>query len=258
MLRLIDFVWSKEKNRLVKVKRHREVDNLEGTEEDKYVSDELLEEYIPNDFFRLSELDIKQLNKELPISRRNRDVSVELYLDFMEEYLNRIKLGRVPDRSYYVAAPDGFGKKVFVYQAIKEALRHDLTPTTLLDSHEMYSLLDSRNYTDFYATFDGVEMAFLTLGGAPSNTGMIVLKTALEYCERIGIPLMAISRFEPSKFHRVDVMTANYLGVKITRKGDFGKMQLAGFDSFGINKIVQDIRDREGIRGKNFSEMKKQ
>lgn len=255
---MVDYVWSKEKNRMVKIKRTKEIDNLEGTEEGKEVSDEILEEYIKNDFFRLSELDIRQLNRELPISRRNRDVTVELYLEFMENYLNRLKLGRVPDKSYYVAAPDGFGKKVFVYQAIKEALRHDMTPTSLLDSHELYSLLDSRDYTGFYEIFNGVDMAFITLGGAPSNTGMIVIKTALEYCERIGIPLMVISRFEPGKFHKVDVMTANYLGVKTTRKGDFGKMQLAGFDSFGINKIVQDIRDREGIKGKNFREMKKQ
>lgn len=243
---------------MVRVRKTKELDKLEGKEKSKELSDEILREYIDNDFFRLSELDTRQLSKELPISRRDRDVSVDVYLKFMEDYLNRIRLGRIPDKSYLVSAVDGFGKKVFVYQAIKDALRHGLRPSKLLDSHELYELLDSRKYTEFNEHFNDVDMAFITLGGAPSNTAIIVMKTALEYCERKGVPLLIISRFEPEMFHKIDIVTTTYIGVKASRKGDFGVMELAGFNGFNMSKIKDEIRNRSGVKGENFRKLKNQ
>lgn len=256
---MAELVWSKTKQKMVRVKsKGVTLDRLVGTEEGKDLTDEMLSRYIQNAYFRVNELDLRQLSKELPLSRRDRDVSVEVYLNFMDNYLNRLKLGRVPEGSYIVCAPDGFGKKVFVYQAIKEALMHEMEPTPLMGSHDLYVLLDKKEYEKFYQQFNDVDMAFITLGGAPSKTDLIVIKTALEYCERLGVPLLVISRFEPETFHNMDIVTSTYLGVKKARRGDFGKMELAGFGRVQMNAIRDEIRERSGLENKFYQRNKKE
>jgi len=237
-----ELVYSQEKRKYVKRKikgDNNGLDRLEGTEITREVTDEMMRPYIFSSYFRIIEFDQKILRKELPLSRRNRDISVDVYIDFMEEYLNRLRHGRVPDKSYILAAPDGFGKKIFAYQVIKEALAHKLTPTQIIPSHDLYTLLDEKKYTEFYQTFTDVDLAIVTFGGAPSQTDLIVIKTALEHCERHDVPLLILSRFEPEIFHRRDAMATQYLGVSVARKGNFGQAELKGFN----REKMQDIRD---------------
>lgn len=239
-----ELIWDKNKQKMVKVRKKVEIDGLVGTEEEKEVSDTLLQEYIENDYFRKNEFNLRKLDKEIPLVRRDRDVSVDVYLKFLDDYLNRLRNGRKPDKSYFVSAPDGFGKKMFVYQAIKESLRHGLKPTKLLATHELYEYLDRKEYNQFYKNFQDVDLAFITLGGAPTITDLIVIKTALDYCERIGVPLLAISRFDPQRFHKHDVLSITYLGVKVAKRGDFGVMELVGFNMAEMNMIKDEMRKK--------------
>lgn len=249
--------WDSNKGKMVRVKKEVENDKLIGLEESKEIARVVFKEYIENDYFIDIEFDEDELKRGIPLPRKERDISVDAYIRFMGDYLNRIRHGRKPDKSYFVSAPDGFGKKIFVYQAIKDSLRHGLRPTGLLDSHRLYQKLDKREYELFYDKFKDKDLAFITLGGAPSNTGLIVIKTALEYCERKGIPLMAISRFAPEAYHRVDVITSNYIGVMASRKGDLGVMELAGFNYSQMNMLRDEIRKRMRLEREDLSGLKK-
>lgn len=233
--------WDKKQNKYIKVIKKQKIDELKGTEDEKELNEDILKLYIKNEYFRINDFDEKVLRKELPLSRKDRDVSVDVYITFLEGYLNRLKNGRRPDKSILLSAPDSFGKKTFAYQVIKECLRHDLKPTEILSSHDLYSQLDKKEYVDFYQNFDGVDVGIVTLGGAPSNTDLIVMKTVLEYCEREGFPVLILSRFDPSMFHKIDVMASLYLGVKASRRGDFGKAELQGFDKEKMTLIREEI-----------------
>lgn len=254
---MYEYMWDKDKNRMVKKKKVRELDKLVGTEESIDISESKIREYIDSDYYVEEEFDKKKLNKELPLPRKDRDVSVDVYIDFMGDYINRLQHGRKPYKSYFLAAPDGFGKKHFVYQAIKEALRHGLEPTRLLDSHRLYEFLDNKDYSKFYEHFTDKDLAFITLGGAPSNTGLIVIKSALEYCERIGVPLLVISRFPPESYYKVDILTSMYIGIRTTKRGNLGAMELAGFNLSGMNMIRDEIRKRMNIEREDLRELKK-
>lgn len=241
-----ELVFSKTKRKMVKRKikgENKGVDRLVGEETEREVTEAMLKPYIFNPYFRVTEFDTKILNKELPLSRKNRDVAVDVYMEFMDDYLNRIKHGRIPNKSYFLAAPDGYGKKLFAYQVIKECIAHRLEPTPIIPSHDLYSLLDKKDYTTFYEHFKGVDLAIITFGGAPTKTDAVVVQTALEHCERFGIPLMILSRFEPEVFHKRNVMTKHFLGVKVTKKGDFGRTELKGFNREKMTNIRQEMSD---------------
>src|SRR5699024_7698323 len=142
--------WSAKKDKMVKVKKKQKTDELVGTEEEKEIREDLLKLYIKNEYFRINDFDVKTLRKDPPLSRKDRDISVEVYITFLEDYLDRLKFGRRPDKSYFLSAPDGFGKKTFAYQVIKECLRHGMFPTDIISSHDIYSKLDKREYDELY------------------------------------------------------------------------------------------------------------
>lgn len=243
--------WSKEKNKYIKIKKRRRVDELRGVEEEMEVPDSVLREYIKNEYFRINDFNKRTLLKELPISRRDRDISVEVYADFLDDYINRIQNGRVPEKSYYIAAPDSFGKKVFAYQVIKECLAHGLKPTPILSAHVMYNYLNTEKYEEFYGQTEDVDVAIITTGGAPSKTSIIVLKTLLEHCERIGVPLLILSRFSPDRFYDRDPFVSYYLGVRQTVRGDYGKAELKGFNREKMYLLYEDAREELKMREYN-------
>lgn len=251
----MELKFDKEKGKFVRVgsSDKKKVDNLVGTEEPIQITTEMLKPYIFSERFRIMEFDEKTLKKELPISRRNRDVSVDVYIDFMKDYLNRLKQGRKPNKSYILSAPDGFGKKIFAYQVIKEALAHKLEVTPILQSQDLYSLLDKHKYEEFYANFKGKDIAIITFGGAPTMKDPIVVKTVLEHCERHDVAVLLLSRFEPEMFSRWDSFSKLYLGVNVSKKGDFGVAESKGFNKEQMQAFREEISGYE----KNFAEEKR-
>jgi|SRR5699024_8846137 len=238
--------WDKEKRKFIRVKKRQKIDDLRGVEEEKEVPESVLREYIKNEYFRINDFNKRTLSRELPISRKERDISVEVYVDFLDDYINRIKNGRVPEKSYYISAPDSFGKKVFAYQVIKECLAHGLTPTPILSAHDMYYLLNTQKYDEFYGKTEGVDVAIITTGGAPSNPSLIVLKTLLEHCEREGVPLLILSRFNPEMYFKKDPFASLYLGVRQAERGDYGKAELKGFNREKMYMLRKEVV--EGIQ----------
>src|SRR5699024_12869603 len=99
------------------------------------------------------------------------------------DYLNRLKHGRKPDKSYYISAPDSFGKKIFAYQVIKESLKQGCEPTEILTAQILYILLEERRYKAFYSLLQDKDILIITTGGDQIHNDLIVMKNLLESCE---------------------------------------------------------------------------
>lgn len=248
--------WDHEKNKMVKIRKKDKHDDVKGEEDSQEVSTGKLKKYIKNEFFILNDFDSKTLNKELPLSRKDRNISVDVYIKFLEDYLNRIRHGRKPLKSYYISAPDSFGKKIFAYQVIKDSLAHGFEPSEILTSQLMYLLLAERKYKEFYNYISDKDIVILTTGGAPVSKDLIVMKTVLEFCERNGTAVLILSRFTPLYLHKEDPFSSFYLGVRATKKGDYGKAELKGFNAKEMTEFKHEVandnplKDRGSFRGK--------
>ncbi|MFV1457840.1 hypothetical protein, partial [Bacillus mycoides] len=114
--------------------------------EDRKSLEKIYEEYIPNEYFRFDNYSRKKLDKGMIIPPSLRDVTVDTYFEFIDVHLAKLQMGEIPRKSYIVSAPDMSGKKWFVYTAIKNMLRAGLKPTKLLDSKDLYELLEKRKF----------------------------------------------------------------------------------------------------------------
>lgn len=224
-------------------------DKLEAREP----SDRDLAEYIPNAYFRAIEFDRAVLEKEIPVPMAVRDIYFEVYYDFMEKMIATLRMGQVPKKSYIVTAPDNFGKKVFVYSMIKNALRGNLKPTELIDSRDVYDQLDHQNYAQLKEWFNA-DIAFMTLGGAPAKSDAISIKTVLDICERKGIPLIVLSRFNGSYFTKFDSLMAASVGVKATKDGDYGRLEQQGIFGDTLNAVREYYNTQLGGSVKNYKD----
>lgn len=209
-------------------KKTVETDTLEVAEKrDRKDLETLFKEYIPNEFFRYNNYTRRTLEKEMPIPPNMRDLTVDTYLEFADTFLANLSLGVLPKKSYILTAPDKCGKKWFVYTAIKNVLKAGLTPSQLLDSKDIYVLLDKNKYDEVKAMLD-VDIVFLTVGASPSKSDVIVLKIILDMCERKGVPIFVVSRMSGTFLTKYDTLLVDSLGVKATKEGELGRLEQQG------------------------------
>ncbi|PER55751.1 hypothetical protein CN495_08330 [Bacillus thuringiensis] len=200
--------------------------------------EKLFAEYIPNDYFRYDDYDRRKLERDMAIPPHMRsDLTVDTYLEFADTFLAKLALGQIDKKSYILTTPDRCGKKWLVYTAIKNTLRAGLKPSPLLDSKDLYVLLDNKKYDEIKQKLDA-DIVFLTLGASPSRADVIVLKILLDMCERAGTPLFVVSRMSGSYLTKYDSLLVDSLGVKATREGELGRLQQEGI----YGQIMQDLR----------------
>jgi hypothetical protein len=63
--------------------------------------------------------------------------TVKKYVQTLLKYQKSFAEGSLPDRSLFVSAPPGFGKKIFAYACYQYALQHGYTIAPLLDTQEI-------------------------------------------------------------------------------------------------------------------------
>lgn len=192
------------------------------------ISEKELEKLIPNFYFRAIEFDGDELRDTIPVPDHLKDIQIDSYVDFMESYLKVIRMGKRPERSYFLEAPTGFGKKTFIYSAIKEAIKGGLTTTGLLDTYEIYGLMEKNKYGDIKELLNK-DIVFLTMGGSPTKQDVVVLRMSIDLCERYGIPMIVISRFASNYIGKQDPTMKVDIGVFNTVRGDYGRLKHVGF-----------------------------
>lgn len=157
---------------------------------------EKLKEFIPNQRYRDIAFDLNILNRSVDIPQEMKDkVLYKDYENLLDRLLVDFKNGNLPTKSYMLSSPDGFGKKYFIYQCIKECLSYGLNPSKLLDIVEIQDMFNNYKFNELIALFD-VDILFIDLSGGTKYIFPDTFKYILNTCDRQGIPVFFVSRNE--------------------------------------------------------------
>lgn len=235
-----------------KAKVSREIQTYE-------VSERILREKIPNEYYRTVAFDGAILRETLPIDPEY-DFEIEGYVSFLEEYIENMITGEKPKKSYYVVAPPDCGKKLFVYTAIREALTHGLEVSGLVDTQEVYMLLEERAYREIRELFKN-DIVFVTVGNSPSKADMVAIRHLIDLADRMGTPMLMISRYNASFICQNDSTLMEDIGVESSRKGLYGKLEFVGFNRDILHKhktsLERKYKKTKAPQGMDIVDMKK-
>lgn len=196
------FIYLPNKDGSVGVKSHicpkckgNSVHNKVTTHTVEIDTDEL-EEYIPNKRYRDIDFDLTILNRSVDIPQEMKDkVLYKDYEQLLDRFITDFKNGKLPVKSYMLSAPDGFGKKYFIYQCIKECLSYGYVPSKLLDIVEIQDMFNNYKFNELISLFN-VDILFIDLSGGTKFIIPDTYKYILNTCDRQGIPVIFVSRSE--------------------------------------------------------------
>ncbi|EOI6436677.1 hypothetical protein ACMUWO_002635 [Enterococcus faecalis] len=208
------------------------------------IDPEILKEFIPNLKYRNIDFNVDTLRKGADISEELRSkVLFNDYLNLLDNMLIDFKNGKLPKKSYMLSAPDNFGKKYFVYQAIKECLSYDYNVSGLIDILEIQELFNNFKFKELLSLLDS-EMLFIDLSGGTKLVLTDTFRYILNHCENKGIPVIFISRTEKATIIQqkgkqnivewCDVFKEN------TYDYDFGHLENIGITGFFARDIYQN------------------
>lgn len=223
---------------------------------DVLVTTDELTTYVPSVFYQGKKFDSKELtHPNLP--QEFKDLRYETYKEILNQLTLMFENGILPQRSYYINSPIGFGKKTFVYSSIQLLLKKGYKPTPLLHTHYLYSYLDKRDYSKFYAEFDNKDIVFLTLGSRPITSDILTLSTVQDECARRGIPLIVISNQGVSYLTRMDVMIGETIR-EHTELRDYGTLMMTGLNDEYLDSYFKYISVKQNGNTRQVSQSTQQ
>lgn len=211
----------------------------------------LLEELIENKYYLNTTYKTRTLMEENMDAYHVATRQFDNYLEYISGLLTEIKNGELPVKSYYVATPDGYGKKHFVYQCMKELVSYGYKPTQLLNGGLLLDLYNKREFKELNELLDG-DMIFVTISALSKTKGLgNIIKYVADVAERRGVPAVIIGRVSVEVFLRdKDYNLPSLLGRR-TSNGDFGHFQCEGF--FGKDFNVLSRLQQERMSGSLIS-----
>lgn len=154
-----------------------------------------LNELIKNKTYLQGEFDFEKFLEGVLLPVELRGYSFNKYVEFMNDILNGLSNGILPTKSYYIVAPDGYGKKWFAYEVIKLLVEYNYKTTGLLNTVELSELLDSRSFAELNEKMDA-DIIMVSLTGLNKGYYSHVIKYLTEYADSQGKPLFVFSRVE--------------------------------------------------------------
>lgn len=132
------------------------------------------------------------------------DIRFVKYVNQLEKIHNIFALGLVPNKSAIIIAPPKFGKEIFAFSCMQQALAHGLKVARLLDTVEAkrVAVLASENpkyklYGEvIYDDYMDSDVLFLTVTKTQyRNEAGAVIMEMLDRRSRLGRPTFVISRY---------------------------------------------------------------
>lgn len=154
-----------------------------------------LQKLIPNEVYLTTDYSRSLLEELAPIPQDLKGFMFDNYLDSLEYVLSYFNTGKLPTKSFLISAPDGFGKKHFIYEAIKNCVLHSINSTELLEMSELQALLSENKFSELNRKLEK-EVIFVSVSGSIRKLETDVFKYLLDFCERKGIPAIIISRYD--------------------------------------------------------------
>lgn len=208
---------------------------------DAYDKQQILEELIHNDIYRENNFDFEEFSKGILLPKELRGYTYDQYINFMNNVLNGLINRELPTKSYYIVAPDGYGKKWFAYEVIKLMVENNYKTTGLLDTVELSELLDSRKYTELKEKIDA-DIIMVTLTALNRGYYSHVIKYLTEYADSHGKALFVFSRVQAATLVAGDRGMA---GVIFSHTGphDYGRLMQVGLQGKEYTKAYQLLVD---------------
>lgn len=204
----------------------------------------LLEELIQNRHYLEETFSLQKLLEDNEVAYQNTTRQFDKYLEFLGDILTDVKTGNLPVKSYYIATPDGYGKKHFIYQVMKESVKFGYKPTQLLNGGLLHDLYRQGNFEELNELLEG-DIIFVSITSLSRTRGLgNILTHIAETAENRGVPVIIIGRANVSlllndKDYNIPLLLSNY-----TRNGDYGHFQCEGFFGNDFNTLVGLQRER--------------
>lgn len=203
----------------------------------------LLEELIENKYYLNTTFSPRELMEDNMEAYHSATRQFGNYLEFLSGVLTEVRNGELPLKSYYIATPDGYGKKHFSYQLMKELVAYGYQPTQLLNGGLMLDLYNKREFKQLNELLEG-DMIFLTISALSRTRGLgNLIKYIADEAERRGVPVIMLGRVSVEIFLRdKDYNLPSLLG-RETSNGDYGHFQCEGFfgtDFHALSRLQQE------------------
>ena len=188
-----------------------------------------LEELIPNKVYFNSKFSVQTLLEDNEEAYRSATRQFDKYIGFMEGILSTLRSGELPTKSYYIGTPDGYGKKHFVYQCMKELVRFGYKPTQLLNGGALLDDFNKKEYTKLNELLEG-DVIFISISGLGKTFGLgYLLKYVADVAERKGIPVIVLGQIGVDLLLKSKDKPLLTLFARYTDDGDLGHFQSEGF-----------------------------
>ena len=155
--------------------------------------EELLYELIPNRKYRESHFDHQKFVEQIEFPLEYRGRSFDQYQVFIDDVLVGLSQGKLPTKSYYIVAPDGFGKKWFAYEVIKLCIKNGFKSTGLLDPIAVSAAIDNRDAYALNRMLD-TDIIMLNITSMRQSYNAHIFQYLTEEADSRGIPLFIFSR----------------------------------------------------------------
>lgn len=202
----------------------------------------ILERLIPNQYYRDNPFDHEAFSSgvKLPLELRGR--SFDMYRNFMDDVLVGLQMKQVPNKSYYIVAPDGYGKKWFAYEVIKVMVEMGMKTTGMLNTIELSEAIDARDYKKLDGLLD-TEIMMLNLSSMTKGKYAHVIQYLTDEADRRGVPLFIFARVEAYMLVYGDPSLAGLI-YNQTDAYNYGQLQQVGITG-REHKAAYEILSKE-------------
>lgn len=190
----------------------------------QHITREWLDKYIPNKSYQNEDFNVEALTASLPLAMTQRGDYLQ-YTQKLSAFIQAIKNGGLPNHSYYICTPKGYGKKYFAYTVMREAYKQGFRVSPIYPLWEVVRTNEEIDREKLYALFESVDMIFVTTSRHMLRDEVKVLQLLLDECELRGIVLIVLSKFGKEFIYKLDNYFDNIIAPTIKRFGAFSEME---------------------------------
>lgn len=215
------------------------------------VVEEELKKWIPNKVFRDGHFDFETFEKTVLLPVNERRYSFAKYVDFMDKTLSSLQSNILPKKSYYIVAPDNYGKKWFAYECMKVLAENSHEIGGLVDIADIKQALEVSDYNKAKELLTG-DIIFVTLSNMGAGYFSASVKYVLDYASKYGKPVFLFTRVQANTWVTSD-KNAMGLAYNNTRDYDYDKLEQVGLTGsefslayrWGVSESNNSIKYRE-------------
>lgn len=221
--------------------------------------DDLLKKLVPNKLYRENDFDHEEFSEKVKLPLNERGITFDKYQDFMDKILVTLDRGDIPDKSYYVVAPDGYGKKWFAFEMIKVMVKRGIKTTGLINPLDLSRAIDTKNYERLEMLLDA-DVIMVNFTSLRQGYYAHIIQYLMEEADTRGVPVFVFSRVEASTFVAGDRSSAGLIYNKTTpyNYGQLEQVGLQGREFYAALKIIETESNRSiGYKPEEDSKQKR-